>query len=352
MEIEGTQVVGRRAVAASGRGRQGLLDDQGAIQAAGGAAAQDLIQDLQGVGVLAALAVIARRQIGDRDARLAHPRAPQGHAARGVRRRLRGALALGYGPGRDLPVVGLGERTQLGRGHVAGDDQHGVVRRVPAPVEGERGFRVERVDLVLPADDGNPVRVVQIERGLHHLAQLGAGIVVDPAAPLFQDHLAFGQHDLVGQLEMGHAVGLVFHDDLEAVAGHGLVVAGVIVAGEGVLLTAVERDDARELARSQGVGTLEHEMLEEMGVARFAGRLVGGADLVPEHVGDDGRTAVGDDHHLQAVVEGEGLGIEDARLDPRRARRPQADEGRGGEDQPGAADGAGETKSRVHPTSG
>jgi hypothetical protein len=146
--------------------------------------------------------------------------------------------------------------------------------------------------------------------------------------------------------QVGHAVGLVLHDDLEAVAGHGLVVAGEVVAGEGVLAPAVERDDMGELARTQLVRALEHQVLEEVGVARFPGRLIGGADLVPDHVGDDGRTAVGDHHYLQAVVEGKGLGIEDPRIGPVLSQGGQARQDQGHEQEGGAAAarGGGETK--------
>ena len=51
-------------------------------------------------------------------------------------------------------------------------------------------------------------------------------------------------------------------------------------------------------------------MFEEMREARLAGRLVGGADPVPEHVGHDRRAMVGNDHDLEAVGEHE---IGDAR---------------------------------------
>ena len=44
--------------------------------------------------------------------------------------------------------------------------------------------------------------------------------------------------------------------------------------------------------------------------AGFALRLVGRADLVPHHVGDDGSAVIGDHHHLHAVVEREGGDID------------------------------------------
>ena len=64
-------------------------------------------------------------------------------------------------------------------------------------------------------------------------------------------------------------------------------------------------------------GALEHQMLEEMRQARLAGRAVGGADLVPDPVGDHRRAVVGHHHHLHAVVERE------ASRDGTRRRRPR-----------------------------
>ena len=52
-------------------------------------------------------------------------------------------------------------------------------------------------------------------------------------------------------------------------------------------------------------GALEHQMFEKMREARFAGRLVGGADLVPDHLRDHRRAVIRDHHDLQAIGEGE-----------------------------------------------
>ena len=57
--------------------------------------------------------------------------------------------------------------------------------------------------------------------------------------------------------------------------GDGLVEDGVVGGGEGVLVAADLADLRRELAGGMGRGALEHQVLEEMGDARFAGRLVG-----------------------------------------------------------------------------
>ena len=53
------------------------------------------------------------------------------------------------------------------------------------------------------------------------------------------------------------------------------------------------------------VGALEHQMLEEVGDAGGAARLVGGADLVPDHLSHHGSTVIGDDEELQAVGQSE-----------------------------------------------
>jgi hypothetical protein len=194
---------------------------------------------------------------------------------------------------------------------VAGYDQDGIVRRVPTAIEGQGRFRIERRDFVVPADHRNAVGMIEVERGVDQLEELRPRIVVDPTAPLLANHLALRQHDLVGQLETRHAVGLMLHDDLEPVAGDALEIAGVVPRGERVLATAVLGDDTRELSWAKRLGTLEHQMFKEVRQARLAGRLIGGTDFVPHHVRDDGRPAVGDHHHLEPVIEREDLRIED-----------------------------------------
>ncbi len=98
----------------------------------------------------------------------------------------------------DLAEVLFGERLDPVRLDVAGDDQDGIVRRVEALVVGERILAVERLDFVLPADDGDAVGVVLIERGHHLLLQNAAGIVVDARAALFEDDIPLGRHVLLG----------------------------------------------------------------------------------------------------------------------------------------------------------
>ena len=226
-------------------------------------------------------------------------------ARRLLRRLLRPHARLDVGDARNLAVGLLGELLDLVGGDVAGDDQDGVVGRVEAAIEFERIFARELLDLVPPADDRPAIGMVEIERCIHLLGQARAGIVRDPHVLLFQHHLQLGLHHVVGQHQAGHAVGLELHQELELVAGGALEIAGEVVGGEGVLRAADGRDRLREQALRVLLRALEQQMFEEVGEPRLAGRLVGGADAIPDHVGDDRRAAIGNHHDFEAVGESE-----------------------------------------------
>ena len=123
--------------------------------------------------------------------------------------------------------------------------------------------------------------------------------------------------------------------------GDGLVVAGHVEVGEGVVAAAVARHGARELGRRQRAGPLEHHVLEEMGDAGLAVGLVGAADLVDQHLGHDRRAARRQHDDLQAVRQGEGFGRPAVDLQ-------QAREGRGARRQQGAGEEAAESSTAAH----
>ena len=154
-----------------------------------------------------------------------------------------------------------------------------------------------------PADRRPAVGMIEIERRIHLLAEPARRIVGDAHVLLFEHDVELGFHHLVGEHEAGHAVGLERHHLLEVLARHALEKAGVVAGGEGVLLAADLGDVLRERAAGILLGALEHQMFEEMRQPGFARRLVGGADLVPDHVGDDRRAMIGDDDDFKAVVE-------------------------------------------------
>ncbi len=107
----------------------------------------------------------------------------------------------------------------------------------------------------------------------------------------------------------------------EMLARDALEIAGVVVRRERVLLAADGGKLLREAAGRIFRRALEHQVFEEMRDAGLAGRLVGSADPVPQHVGDDRRAAIRDHHHGQAVGERE-------LRDRRRGERSVAQHGR------------------------
>jgi len=152
------------------------------------------------------------------------------------------------------------------------------------------------------------------------LGEQGGRVVVDAAATLLDDDLALGQHHGVADLQVLHAIGLELHDERQAVDGDGLVIGGVVLAGEGVVAAAILRHQPRELTGRHVRGAAEHEMLQEMRDARLAARSHSAPPptLVPHHL-SDGRGAVigGNDDDLQPVLQGEALGARNA-----ASRRP------------------------------
>ena len=201
----------------------------------------------------------------------------------------------------NLAVSLLRQRANLFRVHVSGDDDNGVVGCVEAPVELQRTLAVELLDFVPPADDRPAVGMVEVERRIHLLAEPRAGIIADPHVLLFQHDIELGPHHVVGEHQSGHSVGFEFHHALELVARYALEIAGIVGRRKRVLLSADGGNDLGEAAGRILLRALEHQMFEEMGEARLARRLIGGADLVPDHVGHDRRAMIGNDHDLEPV---------------------------------------------------
>ena len=60
--------------------------------------------------------------------------------------------------------------------------------------------------------------MIEIERGVHLLAEPRAGIVGDPHVLLFEHDIELGPHHVVGEHQAGDAVGLERHHLLEMLA--------------------------------------------------------------------------------------------------------------------------------------
>ena len=215
--------------------------------------------------------------------------------------------ARGQGRGGDRPEVPLGELADGFGVDVAGDDEGGVVRGVVGAVEGHRGVAGEAGDLGLGADGRAGPGAAVVERGQELLVEGPARIAVDDLPALLDDDGAFGEDARLARGEVGHAVGFHAHHQVEAVGGDAHGEGGVVDGGEGAEAAAVLLDGAVELALGELVGGLEHQVFEEVGGAGLSGGVVGGADAVPERLGDGRGALVLDHDDGEAVVEGEAV---------------------------------------------
>ena len=192
----------------------------------------------------------------------------------------------------------------LGR-DVAGDHEDGIVRGIVALVERQRVVEGKLLDLVTPADHRHAVGMVQVERCPDLFLEQRTRRIVGARTALLQHDIALGTDVVLGDDHVDHAVGLHLHHHLQAVGGDLLVISGDVIRGESVVLPAIGGDDLGERAIGDLVGALEHQMLEEMGDARDAARLIGRTDAVPDHMGDHRRPVVLDHHDVHPVVERE-----------------------------------------------
>ena len=212
------------------------------------------------------------------------------------------------GCGCDLAEGPLRHRADLLGVDVAGDHQRRVVRRIKALVERQRVFAVELLDFLVPADHRAAIGMIEIQRRHDLLGQPRVRIVGDPHVEFFEHDVALRQHVLVLENQAGHAIGLELHHLGQLLARHALEIAGVVGGGEGVLVAADPEHGLGEFADRMLGGALEHQMFEKVRQAGFARGLVGGADLVPDHLGDDRGAVIRDHHNMQAVGKGKGGG--------------------------------------------
>ncbi len=186
------------------------------------------------------------------------------------------------------------------------------------PVERERILAGEFFDLPTPADHRPTVWVIEEQRRLDLLPQPRVRIVGDPHVVFLEHDVEFGQRVGVGEHEASHAVGLELHDEGQIFARDALVIAGVVGGGERVLLATDGGEHLGEFAAGIFLGALEHQVLEKVRDTGFAGRLVGGPDLVPHHVGDDRDAVIGNDDDFEPVREREVRDVEFIRSGLRR----------------------------------
>ncbi len=216
-----------------------------------------------------------------------------------------------------------GLRRNLSRHH-----QHGVVRPVEAALEARQVLAAGGPQLAPRAEHRAAVGVAAEQPLLHrHLERIPGIAVVH--GDLFEDHLALAGHVAGIEGQAGDAVGLDGQRLGPAVGGEVEVVGGGVVAGESVVGTAQGLSPPVDLARSEARRALEHHVLEEMGEAAVAGRLVARAGAVAERRGDHRRLvvlehadgeAVGETRQLPAPGQARTAGQRDRRRCRRRRR--------------------------------
>src|SRR5262249_12824775 len=139
-----------------------------------------------------------------------------------------------------------------------------ITARIKCAIETDRVVARKLFHLMTPADHRLSIRIVQIKRGVDLLTEARARIVSDALVLLFENDVALGQNDVIRELKAGHSVGLELHDRLELIARNALVVARVVLRGEGILLAADTCDNLRELSRGIFGRTLEHQVLKKV----------------------------------------------------------------------------------------
>jgi len=117
----------------------------------------------------------------------------------------------------------------------------------------------------------------------------------------FKNDTEFGPDHVVGKDKSGDAVGFQSHHVLEPVARDALEEGGIVAAGKRVLLAADCGNVARKRIAGILLGAFEHQMFEKVRQTGLTGRLVGGADLVPDHVGDHRSPMIGHHDDLKAI---------------------------------------------------
>ena len=146
------------------------------------------------------------------------------------------------------------------------------------------------------------VRRKQRRQHGHRRQAVGPVLVVLPA--LVQHDVALVRELLLRQRrqQVAHAIGLHPQRQLERARGHDLPVVGPI----GVRRSVERR--ARGLQRLEEpavvvLGSLEHQVLEQMREARVPGRLVLRSDVIPDVDRDDRTAVVLVQQHVEAVRE-------------------------------------------------
>ncbi len=142
----------------------------------------------------------------------------------------------------------------------------------------------------------------------HFVEHQPAGPIV-PLALLILDDAALIIENLLADRpeQMPHAVALHEQSEVDRSGRHGLEIVGAIERSGAVIVGRPDLLQVGEIVAGKIFRPVEHQMLEQVGKAGLAHRLVLGADVVPHADPDHGRLAVLMDDHRQSIGEAKGL---------------------------------------------
>ena len=136
----------------------------------------------------------------------------------------------------------------------------------------------------------------------------GIGVVVGAGAALFQHHLQLAMELVIVDLQVTQPLRFQLQGQRQARHLVLLEIGGVVITGEGIVAAPIASHQFGEIPRPQSLGTLEHHVLKHVGQAGFIGRFVETAGLEPDHHGNHRGAMIFADQHLEAVIQGKGMG--------------------------------------------
>ena len=189
---------------------------------------------------------------------------------------------------------------------VAGDEQHGVARRIVTIEEILQIGLGSRVEIFHRADDFVAVGVADGNKRLQlHARHAAQRNVFHPLAALVLDHVALVGEGFAegGPIEQKpHARAFQPQPQLKLRCRQGFEVVGPIRAGGSVARRGPGLGQILEVGVLGDVlGALEHHVLEQVGEAGLAGDFVLRADLVPNLDVDDGHAVVDVQEDIEPV---------------------------------------------------
>ena len=182
-----------------------------------------------------------------------------------------------------------------------------------------------------------PVRVDCVGILIEHFHHGAVWLVVKFLAALLLHHFPFVLESLFRDVETAHPVSLQPQRHRKAGAGRRLPEDRVVLGGVGVVRAARANDVIGIVFRRYVLRTLKHEVLEEVGEAGPAGRLILRPHVVPDLNVHQRRVVVFHQQNLEAVAEHdllergvrEGNGCGNAGGSVRQSKKDKQEEGGG-----------------------